>query len=414
MRYVSAPILLALLLVIAACGSDNKGFIPPTVEPTATSDPLSPGVIATADALLQSRTPTPTATVQASPTPASSPTATPLPPDVQLLDFEARIAGYNSDLTARIAASFTLKNNTVGPTEAQIVVPEGFDLVEDDSNGIYTLEPDEDPLAIEITGELPLGVTNLTVEVHSTDASFELKDSVSQEVIVATPMLVSRDVWEYAKETQGTETNNITWFRKWEKRELRVFVAGTDAAVEFYWQVADELSELTGITFIEHDQPLTGDMIVLVGLTVDRLIPLLPVERQADAQVHFQSNAAAFDWELQDDAEILGGLAMAIGEPYSVSFTNHNVLEETTQVLGPGADSPRYPDSIFYEVNGVSGTVTELSSIDRAVLRFLYDTRISAGDTFAEVEARIAFTDDLDAGLLNSLIQDGQPVYVAN
>lgn len=412
MRYVTA-LLLGLIVFAVSCVSDDKGFVPPTAEPSPTSDVLSPGVIATASAELRARTPTPTASPSPTATPVASPTATLVPPDVQLLNLETRIVGYGPDLTARIVGSFELKNNTAEQTEARLILPEGVRFSDVAMTDTVPLEHGNVPLVVEITGEFPIGVTELDIEVYSTENSVELKDRLVGDVVVPTPMLVSRAVWQYAKETQGTETNNITWFRKWQKRDLRIFVAGTDEAVEFYWELADELSELTGLTFTEYPIPLDSDMIVLVGLTVSRLIPLLPEERKQDAEVHFQTNAAAFDWELRDDEEIIGALAMAIGEPYSISFTNHNVLEETTQVLGPGADSPRYPDSIFYEVDGVSGTVTELSDIDRAVLRFLYDPRIFAGDTFEEVESRIAFVDDMAPKLLSSLISDGEPVFTA-
>jgi hypothetical protein len=410
MRNFVALITLALALTIA-CGGGGKGFIPPTAETTPTPPSLSPGVIATADAALRARTPTPTATTQPTATPVASPTATPIPPDVQILGLETHIDGYDTDLTARISATLSIRNNTGARTQARIVLSAGFLPAGQPASGVIDLEPGVEPLTLELSGRAPVGSTEVSISVLPVTEPAEAIDTLRHEIEVPMPMLISLAAWEYAKETQGTETNNITWFRKWEKKDLKVFVAGTDEGVAFYWQVADQLSELTGLTFNEYAVPLESDMIVLVGLTVSRLIPLLPEERQAQATIHFQTNAAAFDWELIDDAQIIGGLAMAIGEPYSQAFTDHNILEETTQFLGPGADSPRYPDSIFYEVDGVSGTVTQLAPIDKTVISFIYDPRISAGDTFDEVESRIAFIDDMSPSLLASLIESGETVY---
>lgn len=50
----------------------------------------------------------------------------------------------------------------------------------------------------------------------------------------------------------------------------------------------------------------------------------------------------------------------------------HFTFEELTQSLGLASDSAIFPDSIFYASGSDGGDATELSALDRRLLRFLY------------------------------------------
>jgi len=54
----------------------------------------------------------------------------------------------------------------------------------------------------------------------------------------------------------------------------------------------------------------------------------------------------------------------------------HLLREEFTQLLGLMADSYKYPSSIFYQP---WSTVTEYSTVDRALIKMLYDKRLESG-----------------------------------
>ena len=63
------------------------------------------------------------------------------------------------------------------------------------------------------------------------------------------------------------------------------------------------------------------------------------------------------------------------------------IYEELTQSLGIGRDSPRYPESIFYETSADPGFAQEYAGIDRQVIRLLYHPRMRVGAY--EDEARL-------------------------
>lgn len=62
----------------------------------------------------------------------------------------------------------------------------------------------------------------------------------------------------------------------------------------------------------------------------------------------------------------------------------HLIREELTQSLGLARDSLRYPDSIFYQE---WTTTTQYASIDRKVIKLLYERRLRTGMTKPEIEA---------------------------
>jgi len=62
------------------------------------------------------------------------------------------------------------------------------------------------------------------------------------------------------------------------------------------------------------------------------------------------------------------------------------ILEEITQSLGLGMDSPKYPNSIFYETSTDGGFATEYADIDRELIRLLYHPQMRVGLNRIEVE----------------------------
>lgn len=63
----------------------------------------------------------------------------------------------------------------------------------------------------------------------------------------------------------------------------------------------------------------------------------------------------------------------------------HFTFEELTQSLGLATDSDIFPDSIFYANGADGGDATELSALDRSLLRFLY-AHTQPGDGQAEFD----------------------------
>lgn len=55
------------------------------------------------------------------------------------------------------------------------------------------------------------------------------------------------------------------------------------------------------------------------------------------------------------------------------------IREEITQTLGLGKDSPRFPNSIFYETPTNGGFATEYAGIDKELIRLLYHPDMRVG-----------------------------------
>jgi len=55
------------------------------------------------------------------------------------------------------------------------------------------------------------------------------------------------------------------------------------------------------------------------------------------------------------------------------------ILEEITQAIGLGNDSPSHPNSIFYETSINPGYATEYAVIDRELIRLLYHPEMTVG-----------------------------------
>ena len=73
----------------------------------------------------------------------------------------------------------------------------------------------------------------------------------------------------------------------------------------------------------------------------------------------------------------------------------HLLLEELTQSLGLMRDSARYPDSIFQK--DANYMPTQLSQIDREVIRLLYDNRVQPGMNKVQFAQAINTSSDMYA-----------------
>lgn len=65
------------------------------------------------------------------------------------------------------------------------------------------------------------------------------------------------------------------------------------------------------------------------------------------------------------------------------------ILEEITQVLGLGKDSPRLENSIFYETINDGGFATEYADIDKELIRLLYHPDMEVGLTENQVDSTL-------------------------
>ena len=102
-----------------------------------------------------------------------------------------------------------------------------------------------------------------------------------------------------------------------------------------------------------------------------------------DDITNYSYNIGLFSYHQLDNIIFNGSIW--VSPTISQSFRNHTLREEVTQILGLGNDSSMYYNSIFYEVNGTIGNVTEYSVLDQTIISILYRKDIIAGMSSFEV-----------------------------
>ncbi|MCB0404381.1 MAG: DUF2927 domain-containing protein [Bdellovibrionales bacterium] len=101
--------------------------------------------------------------------------------------------------------------------------------------------------------------------------------------------------------------------------------------------------------------------------------------------IDYVEGNSGFFWTHNDAVgRILDGVVLIQSDIGSDLVLRHTLLEELTQVMGPMRDQALYEDSVYYEKNGVSGVVTQLSQIDARIVAFLY-MYLEPGDTLEDV-----------------------------
>lgn len=104
-----------------------------------------------------------------------------------------------------------------------------------------------------------------------------------------------------------------------------------------------------------------------------------------DASGSMSTNLALFNvwW----DADVLNRARIFIDISTTTPTQQKSlILEEVTQSIGFGRDSPQYPESIFFETEGDGGFATEYAERDRDLIRLLYHPQMRVGLSANEVD----------------------------
>lgn len=107
------------------------------------------------------------------------------------------------------------------------------------------------------------------------------------------------------------------------------------------------------------------------------------VEKFPDAEIG--SNYAIFNVWWNNNTINKGRIFIDTNRPNLIQQESL-VLEEITQALGFGNDSPRYSNSIFYETPSDGGFATEYSELDKELIRLLYHPDMRVGLNENEVD----------------------------
>ena len=170
--------------------------------------------------------------------------------------------------------------------------------------------------------------------------------------------------------------------RKW-RGDVRVRISGVPSQrqIETVHSVGRELDEIgADLAILERGSDADWNAEILF-VTHDSMVSLL-----GDIA---EGHQGFFRYWSNEYGEIYRGLAIIAYDRGSETRLDHAVREELTQMLGLGQDSWSYEESIFYQ--GYS-EVTEFLSIDRSVIRMLYDRRLSPG--MSRMEALRILADD--------------------
>ena len=193
-----------------------------------------------------------------------------------------------------------------------------------------------------------------------------------------------REVIDYFKEIAlGFENGNASEItRKW-RSPMRIFVEG-DVSPELINRVEETIAEINGLASDGFSVELVGDSIssncYLFFGTASEFSAIFP-----DTEGQIGTNFAIFNVWWNDNIINRARIFIDTHRP-NLAQQESLIVEEITQSLGLGKDSPRYPTSIFYETPSNGGFASGYSTIDKEVIRLLYHPDMTIGLNEMEVE----------------------------
>ncbi len=179
---------------------------------------------------------------------------------------------------------------------------------------------------------------------------------------------------EYADQTEGR-------ISKW-AQDIKIFWQGTPhpALQRECKQILSEIRPLIApLRMIEVNSQAQANLLIFVGSAQTYVEQI-----ERDALPYIQHNRGLFFVYKNEKHEIeRGSILVDIAKVSSPKAQKHLLREELTQALGLMNDSPRIPQSIFYE------DWTETNRYhpwDRALIRLLYQEDLEAGWSQAQVQ----------------------------
>ena len=159
---------------------------------------------------------------------------------------------------------------------------------------------------------------------------------------------------------------------RWVTSPRLAIIGGTAAEQALARAVAAELSAAlsaaSGLEIVEVSDPEEADMRLFLGPR-----PALEAAARQEGFSYITGNNAMFWASWNRRGEIWRAtILVSTDASRSVSRTRHLLLEEMTQALGMMNDSPRFPESVFFETSAAYGTAETLGRLDRKTVALLY------------------------------------------
>ncbi|WP_462250701.1 DUF2927 domain-containing protein [Ekhidna sp.] len=171
--------------------------------------------------------------------------------------------------------------------------------------------------------------------------------------------------------------------RKW-KTTMKIFIDGSPSSTltTKVQQTVDDINELATDGFsVEIVQSQSQSNCYMYFGTASEFEALFP---GSDVGTNFAIFNVWWNSDVINEARIfIDTERPTISQQLSV------VLEEITQVLGLGKDSPRFSNSIFYETQTNGGFATQYSDVDRELVRLLYHPDMEIGLNSIAVDTKL-------------------------
>ena len=192
------------------------------------------------------------------------------------------------------------------------------------------------------------------------------------------------EVIRYFKEValgfEGGNSSAIT--RKW-RLPMRVFLDGdlSDPIINKVERTVNEINELAtdGFSVEMVNDSIRSNCYVFFGTTSQF------IEKFPDAEDTIDKNYGLFNVWWNFNYINRARIFIDTDRP-SLTEQESLIVEEITQSLGLGKDSPRYPNSIFYETSDDGGFAREYADIDKELIRLLYHPDMRVGLSRSEVD----------------------------
>lgn len=176
-------------------------------------------------------------------------------------------------------------------------------------------------------------------------------------------------------------STNIT--RKW-LTPMKIFVGGDKDNAVLLQDLTSTITEINSLVTDGFSIEITTDSAasncyIFFG-SKEEFIDMFP-----DASSTMGNNLALFNvwW----DADVLNRARIFVDVTTTTATQQKSlILEEVTQSLGFGRDSPKYPESIFFETEFDGGFATEYADRDRDLIRLLYHPQMSIGLSASAVD----------------------------
>ncbi len=331
----------------------------------------------------------------------------PLQPDIDpVFASEAELVGYYSNGDAAINVTASLRNDGAEPIPGEYTI--AITCFKDEEvvstcGDVLTLELTDGygPASGSVMLRSPAGEIDLSLDGGEI---VDIDKTIADEIEISIPeriVGIDRDLWRCFSDTNPRDQfprgscsgRNGNVVNKWSQDEpVRIWVNGLSAYSEQFQDSLQQLAPQLNFTYQLAPEQRRADIAVYVGIS------------DADARMLGFNNCDGFwgctDYETDENGEIVAG-EIVIFEVDDSGLRQLGLINETIQyamlhsmmqVMVP-MGYRNVPDSAMSIDTGLR--FPTMSASDREIVRILTSPLVEAGDTTADIESLIVFSDEV-------------------